>query len=49
MNYLRSISLREPPPRDLYLNDIPAVQQLLRGEPMDVSEPVTSFVGENGA
>ena len=31
MNYLRSICLREPPQRDLYLRDIPAVQQLLRG------------------
>lgn len=48
MNYLRSISLREPPQRDLYLNDIPAVQQLLRGEPMEFSKPVTIFVGENG-
>lgn len=48
MNYLRSISLREPPQRDLYLNDIPAVRQLLRGEPMEFSKPVTIFVGENG-
>ena len=48
MNYLRSIILREPPQRDLYLNDIPAVQQLLRGEPMEFSKPVTIFVGENG-
>ena len=48
MNYLRSICLREPPQRDLYLRDIPAVQQLLRGEPMEFSRPVTVFVGENG-
>ena len=48
MNYLRSICLREPPQRDLYLRDIPAVQQLLRGEPMEFPRPVTVFVGENG-
>ena len=48
MNYLRAILLREPPQRDLYLNDIPAVRQLLRGEPMEFSRPVTVFVGENG-
>ena len=48
MNYLRSIALREPPQRDLYLSDIPAVQQLLRGEPMVFTRPVTMFVGENG-
>ena len=48
MNYLRSICLRQPPQRDLYLRDIPAVQQLLRGEPMEFSRPVTVFVGENG-
>ena len=48
MNYLRSILLREPPQRDLYLRDIPAVQQLLRGEPMEFPRPVTVFVGENG-
>ena len=48
MNYLRSIALRETPQRDLYLSDIPAVQQLLRGEPMVFTRPVTMFVGENG-
>ena len=48
MNYLRSILLREPPRQDLYLNEIPAVRQLMRGEPMEFSKPVTIFVGENG-
>lgn len=48
MNYLRSILLREPPQQDLYLYDIPAVRQMLRGEPLEFSKPVTFFVGENG-
>ena len=48
MNYLRSILLREPPRQDLYLKEIPAVRQLMRGEPMEFSRSVTIFVGENG-
>ena len=48
MNYLRSILLRESPQRDLYLRDIPAVRQLMGGQPMEFSKPVTVFVGENG-
>ena len=48
MNYLRSILLREPPQQDLYLKDIPAVRQLMQGEPMEFPKPVTIFVGENG-
>ena len=48
MNYLRSIILRDQPQRDLYLNEIPAVQQLLRDGTMDFLKPVTIFVGENG-
>lgn len=48
MNYLRSILLRELPQRDLYLRDIPAVRQLMGGQPMEFSKPVTVFVGENG-
>lgn len=48
MNYLRSVVLREQPQRDLYLNDIPAVQQLIRVGHLDFPRPVTVFVGENG-
>lgn len=48
MIYLRSIILRDQPQRDLYLNEIPAVQQLLRDGTMDFPKPVTIFVGENG-
>lgn len=48
MNYLRSVVLREQPQNDLYLNDIPAVQQLIRVGHLDFPKPVTVFVGENG-
>ena len=48
LNYLRSISLREQPQRDSYLNEIPAVAQLLREGRLDFPRPVTVFVGENG-
>lgn len=48
MNYLRAIRLREPPRRDLYLNGIPAVRQLIRDGRMEFPKPVTIFVGENG-
>ena len=48
MIYLRSIILRDQPQRDLYLNGIPAVQQLLRDGAMEFPKPVTVFVGENG-
>ena len=49
MNFLRSILLREQPKRDLYLRDIPAVQQLIREGRLDFPKPVTIFVGENGS
>ena len=48
MNYLRSILLREQPQRDFYLNDIPAVRQLIRDGHLDFPKPVTIFAGENG-
>ncbi len=48
MNYLRAIRLRESPKQDSYLNDIPAVRQLIRDGSMEFSKPVTIFVGENG-
>ena len=48
MNYLRAIRLREPPQRDRYLNDIPAIRQLIREGSLAFPNPVTIFVGENG-
>ncbi len=48
MNYLRAIRLREQPTRDLYLNEIPAIRQLIREGSMEFPSPVTIFVGENG-
>ena len=48
MNYLRAIRLREQPQQDLYLNDIPAVRQLIKEGSLEFPSPVTIFVGENG-
>lgn len=48
LNYLRSVNLREQPQPDSYLNQIPAVQQLMREGSLDFSRPVTIFAGENG-
>ena len=45
--YLRQIALREMPPEDDYLFDLPVVRALAE-RPIAFHRPVTFFVGENG-
>ena len=46
--YIREILLREPPPPDSYLRDIPAVRHLMQQGRLAFDAPVTCLVGENG-
>ena len=46
--YIREIFLRNPLPRDSYLNDLPVVRWLAGGNRLDLSANVTFLVGENG-
>ena len=45
--YISGVRMREKP-GEAYLERIPAVRQLLEGETLSFSSPVTFFVGENG-
>ena len=46
--YIRRVHLRQPPPEDSYLRQIPAVRHLLEGNTLRLDTPVTILVGENG-
>lgn len=46
--YIRQVRLAVPPAADSYLHRVPAVRHLLRS-PIELTHPVTFFVGENGA
>ncbi|MGN1048037.1 MAG: AAA family ATPase [Eubacteriales bacterium] len=48
MNYLRGIRLREMPPEDSYLHNLPLVRHLMSRDSLDFKAPVTFLVGENG-
>ncbi len=47
--YIRCIEMRQLEDLDSYLYDLPAVQHLLKTGELELSSPVTFFVGENGA
>lgn len=47
--YIRDVMLKKGLPKQSYLNDIPAVQYLLRGNALSMHSNVTFFAGENGA
>ncbi len=46
--YIREVFLRQSPPEDSYLRDIPAVRYLMDGGKLAFETPVTCLVGENG-
>ena len=48
MNYLRGIRLREMPPENSYLYNLPLVRHLMSRNSLDFKAPVTFLVGENG-
>lgn len=45
--YVRQISLPHPLPADCYFSHLPVVQSI-RQQPLELTSPVTFFVGENG-
>ena len=45
--YVRSVSLREEPPEESYLRELPVVRHLA-ARPLEFHRPVTFLVGENG-
>ncbi len=46
--YIASVELPTPLPTDSYLNHIPAVEYLAKGNKLQFKKPVTFLVGENG-
>lgn len=47
-NYLRAVELREMPPENLYISELPVVKNLASIGKLEFKSPVTFLVGENG-
>lgn len=48
MYYIRTVKIHDCPEKSGYPFDIPAIQYLEQGNSLDLQNPVTFFVGENG-
>lgn len=46
--YIDSVKLKTPIDKESYIAKLPAVKHLSKGKEIDLSSPVTIFVGENG-